>query len=116
MIVEFADCIALSIKEVNTILGAIHKLNIPEGATFRTKIPPRLYNPDQRAFMEAKIDEMLEGRIICSIHPRDVRFIAQMVLAQKAHEGDGLTIEELKHQVNDQCTKHRLPSEFEMPP
>ena len=115
-IAEFADCFALSIKEVNAILGAIHKLNIPEGVTFRTKILPRSYNPDQRVFMEVKIDEMLEAGIICSIHPKDICFVAQTVLVQKAHEGDGLTIEELKHQVNNQCTKHGLPSEFEMPP
>jgi hypothetical protein len=44
---EYADCFALSIKEVNAIPGAVHKLNIPEGTTFRTKIPPRSYNPDQ---------------------------------------------------------------------
>ena len=48
-------------KEVNAIPGAVHKLNILEGATFRTKIPPRSYNPDQRAFMETKIDKMLEA-------------------------------------------------------
>ena len=46
-IAEFADCFALSMKDVNAILGAIHKLNILEGITFRTKIPPRSYNPDQ---------------------------------------------------------------------
>src|SRR5271168_4255158 len=55
---EYADCFALSMKEVNTIPGAVHKLNIPDGATFRTKIPPRSYNPDQRAFVNAKVDEM----------------------------------------------------------
>ena len=49
LIKEYADCFALSIKEVNVIPGAVHKLNIPEGATFRTKIPPRSYNPDQQA-------------------------------------------------------------------
>lgn len=36
---DFADCFALAIKEVNTIPDAIHKLNIPEGTTFRAKIP-----------------------------------------------------------------------------
>ena len=41
---EYADCFALSIKEVNAIPGATHRLNIPEGSTFRTKIPPRSYN------------------------------------------------------------------------
>ena len=112
---EYADCFALSLKEVNVIPGAVHKLNIPEGATFRTKIPPRSYNPDQRAFVNAKVDEMLEAGIIRPIHPREVRFVAQTVLAQKVHEGQGLSIEELKYKVNDQCLKHGLPDEFEIP-
>ena len=116
IIAEFADCFVLSIKEVNAIPGAMHKLNIPEGTTFKTKILPRLYNLDQRAFMEMKIDEMLEAGVICRIHPRDVRFVAQMVLAQKTHEGEGLTLDELKYRVNSQCVEHGLPSEFEMPP
>lgn len=69
---EFADCFALLIKEVNAIPGATHKLNIPEGATFHTKTPSRSYNPDQRSFINTKVDEMLEARIIWPIHPRDV--------------------------------------------
>jgi hypothetical protein len=89
LIREYADCFALSIKEVNAIPGAVHKLNIPEGATFRTKIPPRSYNPDQRAFINAKVNEMLEAGIIRPIHPSKVRFVAQTVLAQKTHDGQG---------------------------
>jgi hypothetical protein len=113
---DHADCFALAIKEVNVIPDAIHKLNIPEGTTFRTKIPSRSYNPDQRAFIESKVDEMLEAGIIRPIHPRDVRFVAQTVLAQKTHEGQGLPLDELKHRINDQCLKHGLPGEFDMPP
>ena len=113
---EYADCFALSIKEVNAIPGAVHKLNIPEGATFRTKIPPRSYNPDQRAFVNAKVDEMLEAGIIRPIHPSEVRFVAQTVLAQKAHDGEGLSIEELKYKVNKQCLDQGLPNEFDLPP
>jgi len=116
VIMEFADCFALSMKEVNAIPGAVHRLNIPEGAKLQTKIPPRSYNPIQRAYLESKIDEMLDAGIIRRIHPRDVRFVAQMVLAQKAHEGQGLAIDELKHRVNDQCIAHNLPPEFELPP
>jgi hypothetical protein len=113
---EFADCFALSLKEINAIPGAVHKLNIPEGSTFRTKIPPRSFNPDQRAFVNAKVDEMLEAGIIRPIHPSEVRFVAQTVLAQKAHDGQGLCIDQLKHIVNDQCLCHGIPNEFEMPP
>ena len=31
---EYTDCFALSIKGVNAIPGAVHKLKIPEGTTF----------------------------------------------------------------------------------
>ena len=113
---EYSDCFALAIKEVNAIPGAVHKLNIPEGATFRTKIPPRAYNPDQRAFVNSKVDEMLEAEIIRPIHPSEVKFVAQTVLAQKTHNGQGLGVEELKYKVNEQCIKNGLPSEFDMPP
>ncbi|KIK00722.1 hypothetical protein K443DRAFT_52292, partial [Laccaria amethystina LaAM-08-1] len=85
LVTEFADCFALSLSEVNLIPGAVHKLNIPEDTTFRTKIPQRSFNPDQRAFMEAKVDEMLKGGIIRPIHPGDVRCVAPSVLAQKTH-------------------------------
>jgi len=112
---KYPDCFALSIKEVNAIPGAVHKLNIPEGSTFRTKIHPRSYNPDQRAFVNAKVDEMLEAGIIHPIHPGEVRFVAQTVLAQKTHDGQGLCIEELKYIVNEQCLKHGLPDEFDLP-
>ena len=116
LIGEFADCFALSIKEVNAIPGAVHKLNIPEGSTFRTKIPPRSYNPDQRAFVNTKVNEMLEAGIIRPIHPSEVRFVAQTVLAQKTHEGQGLGIEVLKYKVNSQCIQHGIPGEFQLPP
>ena len=66
--------------------------------------------------MNKKVDEMLEAGIIRPIHPSEVRFVAQTVLAKKTHEGEGLSIGELKHKVNEQCLKHGLPNEFEMPP
>ena len=103
---EYADCFALSIKEVNAIPGAVHKLKIPEWATFWTKIPPRSYNPDQQAFVNPKVDEILEARIIRLIHPSEVHFVAQMVRAHKTHEGQGLSIDELKHKVKNQCIEH----------
>ncbi|EDR07197.1 uncharacterized protein LACBIDRAFT_328212 [Laccaria bicolor S238N-H82] len=106
LIAEFADCFALSLSEVNLIPGTVHKLDIPENTSFRTKIPQRSFNPDQRAFMEAKVDEMLKGGIIRPIHPREVKCVAPSVLAQKAHENTGLSSDELKHKVNDECVKH----------
>jgi len=77
LIAEFANCFALLLSEVNLIPGAVHKLNISEDATFCTKIPQHSFNPDQRAFMNAKVDEMLKGGIIHPIHPGEVECIAQ---------------------------------------
>jgi hypothetical protein len=113
---EYADCFALSIKEVNAIPGAVHKLNIPKDATFQTKIPPRSYNPDQQAFINGKVNEILEAGIVRPIHPSKVRFVVQTVLAKKTHEGQGLSIEELKYKVNEQCIKNNLQGEFNIPP
>ena len=42
--------------------------------------------------------------------------MAQTVLTQKTHEGQGVPLDELKHKVNDQCLKHGLPGEFDLPP
>ena len=116
LIEEFADCFALSLSEVNLIPGAVHKLNVPEGTTFRTKIPQRSLNPDQRIFMETKVDEMLKAGVIRPAHPGEVKCVAPSVLAHKVHENTGLSTEELKHKVNDECVKHGLPAAFDLPP
>jgi len=116
LIAEFADCFALSLTEVNLIPGTVHKLNIPADTTFHTKLPQCSFNPDQQAFMEVKVEEMLKASIICSIHPGDLKCSAPSVLTQKAHENTGLSLGELKHKVNDECIKHDLPAAFDLPP
>lgn len=35
---EFVDCFALSMSEVTVVPGTTHKLNIPNGTTFRKKV------------------------------------------------------------------------------
>jgi hypothetical protein len=116
VVVEFADCFALAISEVNTVPGISHKLKIPEGATFQTKIGQRSMTPPQWKYLNDKVDEMLAAGIIAPIHPRDVRNVAPTVLAQKAHDGYGLPLDELKHQVNDECIAHGITSALNMPP
>jgi len=116
LIVEFADCFALLLTKVNLIPGAVHKLNIPEDATFRTKIPQCSFNPDQCSFMVAKVQEMLKGGIIRPIHPGEVCCVAPSVLAQKAHGNMGLSLDELKHKVNNECIVYGLPAAFDLPP
>ena len=116
LIKEFADCFALAISEVNTVPGAVHKLDIPEDATFRTKIGQRSLNPPQKAYIHGKVKEMLAAGIIEPIHPRDVRAVAPTVLAKKTHDGLGLPMDELKHLLNDQCVEHGMPSIPDLPP
>ena len=116
VIKEFADCFALAISEVNTVPGAVHKLDIPEDATFRTKIGQRSLNPPQKAYIHSKVKEMLSAGIIEPIHPRDVRAVAPTVLAKKTHDGQGLSLDELKHLLNDQCIEHGIPGISDLPP
>ena len=116
LIREFADCFALAMSEVNTVPGATHKLNIPPETKFRTKIPQRSMNPAQKEYLHAKVDEMVEAGIIAPIHPRDVRAVAPVVFSKKTHDGQGLSLDELKHRVNDQCVELGLASAEDLPP
>ena len=113
---EFADCFVLAISKVNTVPGVSHQLKIPEGMTFQTKIGQQSMMPPQRKYLNGKVDEMLATGIVAPIHPQDVRNVAPTVLAQKVHEGNGLTIDELKHRVNDKCIHNSMPNKFDMPP
>jgi len=68
LIAEFADCFVLSLSKVNLIPGAVHKLKVPEDATFRMKIPQCLFNPDQKAFIEAKVNDMQYFTLLHEFH------------------------------------------------
>ena len=115
LIAEFADIFALSIGEVNPVDGAEHKLNIDPNIRFKLKVHQKRLSPPQTRYLHAKIDEMLEADIIEPIHPRDVKFVAPTVLAQKAHTGKGLSQDELKYTVNQQCISAGLPTAFDLP-
>ncbi|KAJ7142842.1 hypothetical protein C8R44DRAFT_602993, partial [Mycena epipterygia] len=84
-IAEFADCYALSMKEVMPIPGAEHTMNIPEGQTFTTKPHQRSTTPAQKEWYNGVIDEMLDTGIIAPMDPKDVKCVSPTTLAQKAH-------------------------------
>ena len=114
---EFADCFALSMGEVLPVEGAAHKLNVPEGATFSTKINQRPLTAPQRDYFNSILDKMLEADIVEPIAHRDVKCCGATTLAKKQHDGGGLTIEELQHRLNDECVAAGLPSAFkDLPP
>jgi hypothetical protein len=116
LIRECADCFALSMTEVHLVPGAVHKINIPEGKTFNTKVHQRPLTPPQRTYFNGVLDQMLEAGVIVCIDTDKVKCVSPTTLAQKVHQGGGLTLDELKHRVNDQCVAAGIPGEFNLPP
>ncbi|EIW61863.1 uncharacterized protein TRAVEDRAFT_93877, partial [Trametes versicolor FP-101664 SS1] len=85
LIREYADCFALSIKEVTPIPGAVHTLNVPPDATFSKRVHQKPLTPPQRAYVHKKIDELIEAGAIEPCSPSEVKCIAPITLAHKAH-------------------------------
>lgn len=114
---KFVDCFALSMSKVTPVEGAAHKLNIPEGSTFHMKVNQCPLSIPQCEYFNGVIDKMLGAGVIVPISHQDVKSCGAMTLAKKAHDGEGLTIEELQHQVNDKCITAGFLSAFEdLPP
>src|SRR5882757_6973151 len=99
-------------SKVTVVPGATHKLNMPEGTKFRTKVNQRPLSGPQKEYFNGILDKMLEAGIIAPIDHNDVKCCGATTLAKKAHEGNGRTIEELQHRVNDECTMAGIPSAF----
>ena len=116
LISEYAACFALSMSEVMPVEGAILPLDIPRDKQFRTKINQRPQSPPQKEFFNGVINKMLAADIIRPIAHQDVKCCAATTLAKKTHEGEGLTLDTLKHHINDECVTAGYPSAFEQLP
>ncbi|TFY74307.1 hypothetical protein EWM64_g9705 [Hericium alpestre] len=114
LLTEFVDCFTLSVSKVKPADDAMHKLNIPDGATFSTKPHQHPLMPPQRQYLNKKVDEMLAAGIIEAVHPSLVKVVSPTTLAQKAHEGGGLTLDELQLRINKECTEAGLPPMFDL--
>jgi hypothetical protein len=115
LILQYADIFVCSLSEVLPVPGAEHQLNIPQDATFHTRVHQKALTPPQTKFLHRKIDEMLMAGIIKKVPADAVKCCATTVLAQKAHEQGGLTLEELQYWVNEQCAQHGKPPAFTLP-
>jgi transposase InsO family protein len=113
---SYADCFALSVSEVRQVDDAVHRLNIPEGTTFSKRVHQKPLTPPQKQYLNTKIDEMIAAGVIEQCNPSDVKCVSPTTLAQKAHEGGGLSLDELRHRVNDECIAAGLPPHFDLPP
>jgi hypothetical protein len=116
LIREFPDIFALSVSEVKHIPGATHRLEIPEGATFNTKIKQRPMSPLQTAYFSNALDIMLEAGICEPIAAKDVKCVSPITLATKAHTSDGMTIDELRQHLNEECRHAGITPPFMGPP
>ena len=116
LISEFADVFALSVNEVTQVDGAIHRLNIDPNAKFSTKVHQKPLTPPQRRYLHEKLQAMLDADIIEPCEPGQVKCVSPTTLAQKTHEGAGLTLDELQHHVNEECARNGLEPHFELPP
>ena len=103
LIKEFADVYALSVNEVKHIPGATHRLEIPEDAKFSTKIRQRPMSPPQTAYFSKALDVMLEAGICAPIAAKDVKCVSPITLAVKAHTSAGMTVDELRQRLNQEC-------------
>jgi hypothetical protein len=70
LISKFADCFTLAMTEVNTVPGAVHKLNIPSNAKFHTKLMQHSLNPAQKRYLHTKVDNMVAAGIHTNIPAR----------------------------------------------
>lgn len=105
----------LSIKEVTPIPGVIHTLNIPPDTIFSKRVHQKPLTPPQWVYVHNKIDELIKAGAIKPCSPSEVKCIAPITLAHKAHKGTGLTMEELQRCVNEECKAANLPNPFNVP-
>ena len=115
-IAKWADIFALSVSEVKHVKNATHHLDIDPGTTFSTKVNQKPLTPPQRKYLYESVDAMLKADIIEQCTPEQVKCASPTTLAQKAHTGTGLTLEELQHRVNDECIAHGFQPAFSLPP
>ena len=116
LISSFADIFALSVHEVFPVKDAVIRLDIPADATFSRKVHQKPLTPPQRQYLYKSIDTMLESDIIEPCAPEDVKCVSPTTLAQKTHQGKGLTLGELQHRVNNECITNGMEPKFDLPP
>ena len=106
LISSFADIFALSVSEVKVANNAVHHLDIPPDATFSMKVHQKPLTPPQRHYLYASIDTMLQAGVIKACKLEEVKCVSATTLAQKMHQGKGLSLGEIQHRVNDECIMH----------
>ncbi|KAI6025243.1 hypothetical protein BKA83DRAFT_4491975 [Pisolithus microcarpus] len=87
-IAEFADTFTLLVKE---------------DTKFLLRVSQKPLTQAQKEWYLPVLDEFSEARILHDIRSDKVRAVHPTVLAQKAHGAPGLTMEEIRRMVEEQC-------------
>jgi hypothetical protein len=116
LVSRYADIFALAVSEVCPVKDAVYAPNIPADYKFSTKVHQRPLTQPQAEYLHEQADIMEAAGIIRSIHPRDVKCVSPIKLAQKEHDGGGLTQDELKHILNEECVRVGLEPVYDLPP
>ncbi|KIM79203.1 hypothetical protein PILCRDRAFT_74638, partial [Piloderma croceum F 1598] len=73
---DFVDVFILLVSEVKHIPEAVHHFEIPEGATFNTKIHQLPMTPPQTAYFLNALDIMLKTGVCAPIAAKDVKCVS----------------------------------------
>ena len=103
LVAEFADVFALSVKEVKPVTHIKYQLDVPPNAALLVKVNQQSLTMGQKEFYFPRLMEFVEAGVLKPIHVSKVKVAHPKVLAQKAHEAPGLTIEEIYQEINEQC-------------
>ena len=106
----------LSVREVKPVNFIEFKLDIPDGATFLLKVNQCPLTQAQKEFYLPLLDEFKEAGILCPTWSDEVKAIHPTVLVQKAHRIPGLTMEEIRWIVEDQCRELGVEPDHTLPP
>ena len=116
LVTEFADCFALSVIKIKAVPGVVHRLDIKTGSIFPTRIGNHTFSPPAQEYLNKTLDNLKAAGIIKPIAAEEVKCCSPVVLAQKVHSLEGLSITELQHRVNNECIWIGLPPAHDLPP
>ncbi|KAJ7113525.1 hypothetical protein C8R44DRAFT_631037, partial [Mycena epipterygia] len=85
LVESYADIFALAVSEVCPVKGAVYAPKIPMDHKFSTKVHQRPVTQPQAEYLHQQVEVMVKAGIIRPIHPRDVKCVSPIKLAQKEH-------------------------------
>ncbi|KAK7033438.1 hypothetical protein R3P38DRAFT_2479217, partial [Favolaschia claudopus] len=92
LVAEYADIFALAVSEVFPVAGAIYAPKIPADTPkipadkkFSTRVQQRPLTKPQAEYLHEQVEMLERAGIIRPIHPRDVKCVSPIKLAEKEH-------------------------------